>query len=157
MRATNHHGKLIQKYRESQLGISQEELGRRIGKSRRTIVKLEQQDFIEDIRLRRTLAWTLQIPPQCLDLSESTLIQVPTYYPLAETGRLGEANLGELETFLDNLRMRLDLYYLGSTLAADKNLDAHIQRLTQFAFTTSTSKEKIQYYPYLAITTKSRA
>src|SRR5581483_10648862 len=33
------------------------------------------------------------------------------------------------ETFIENLRMRLDLYYLGSALAADRGLNDHIQKL----------------------------
>ena len=56
MQEASHHGRIIQEYRESKVGITQEELGQRIGRSRRTIVILEQTARISDIKLRRTLA-----------------------------------------------------------------------------------------------------
>lgn len=38
-----------------------------------------------------------------------------------------------LETFNENLRIRLDLYYLGGALGADRKLNVHIEYLTQLA------------------------
>ncbi len=113
MQEAHHHGRLIREYRELRIGITQEELGRRIGKSRRTIITIEQAAFISDTKLRRTLAWALQIPPDLLNLPETTLPNVPIFNPLEELPSPGRKRLNHfvLDTFIENLRMRWDLYY----------------------------------------------
>src|SRR5947209_2458956 len=82
MQEASHHGQVIREYRESRAGITQEELARRIGKSRRTIVALEQSARINDLKLRRTLAWALQVPPQLLGLSEIVLPEATVLTPV---------------------------------------------------------------------------
>lgn len=138
MQETSHHGKTIQKYREL-LGISQEELGRRIGRSRRTVVALEQCTSIHDSKLRRTLVWALQIPPELFGVPENSMPNVPILRPLEEPPNTHGRHLSHavLETFTDNLRMRLNLYYLGSALAADNNLNGYTELLTQLANTSN--------------------
>lgn len=133
MQNTSHHGKIVQEYREQRIGFTQEELARRIGKSRRTIVTLEQLAYIDDTRLRRTLVWALQIPPTLLDLPEKTPLDVPLLYPIYEPEATAYKSLSHaiLETFFDNLHMRLNLYYLSSSLEAEEGLDAHIELLEQ--------------------------
>src|SRR2546426_164616 len=76
MQEASHHGHVIREYRESQAGITQDELARQVGKSRRTIVSIEQSVCIHDLKLRRTLAWVLHIPPELLGLTEIALPQV---------------------------------------------------------------------------------
>lgn len=135
MEEASHHGRIIQAYRESQAGITQQELAQRIGKSRRTIITIEQTARISDPRLRRTLAWALQIPPQLLGLSELILPKAVILHALEPLPVSSSKNLSRVvhETFTENLRMRLDLYYLGSALGADRNLNTHIEQLTQLA------------------------
>lgn len=129
----SHHGRLIREYRETRVGITQVELAHRIGKSRRTVVTIEQMARIDDLKLRRTVAWALQIPPAMLGLSdivlpESAVLTPVAVLPASENKKLSRIVLG---TFNENLRMRLDLYYLGGSVAADKGLNAHIEELTQ--------------------------
>lgn len=133
MQEASHHGQIVRQYRELKAGITQEELARRIGRSRRTVVNIEQLARVGDIRLRRTLAWALQIPPELLGLEEVVLPDVPVLTPVVETPAPTEKNLGRLviETFTDNLRMRFDLYYLGHTLASGIGLNEHIGELMQ--------------------------
>lgn len=136
MQEASHHGKILREYRELHVGISQEELARRIGKSRRTIITLEQSVRINDPTLRRTLAWALQIPPALLGLSDTTLPEVASLSPLASDLPVpGSKRLSRFvfDTFHENLRMRWDLYYLGSATAADRDLNKHIGMLTQLA------------------------
>ncbi len=133
MQEVSHHGHIIREYRELKVGITQEALARRIGKSRRTIVTLEQTAHICDLKVRRTLAWALQIPSALLGLEEAVLPEAAVLTSVeapqvAETKKLSRF---VLETFTDNLRMRLDLYYLGSAVAADKGLTRHIEELKQ--------------------------
>ena len=73
MQEASHHGQIIRQYREQRSGMTQEELGRRIGKSRRTVVSIEQTSRITDVKLRRTLALALEIPPQLLGVQELSL------------------------------------------------------------------------------------
>jgi DNA-binding XRE family transcriptional regulator len=135
MQESSHHGQLVKEYRESKAGITQEELGRLIGKSRRTIITIEQTACISDIKLRRTLAWALQIPPQLLGLPELILPESMRLHPLELPSASRGKNLSRmvLETFNENLRIRLDLYYLGGALGADRKLNAHIDYLTKLA------------------------
>src|SRR5260370_40085668 len=116
MQESSHHGQLVKEYRESKAGITQEELGRLIGKSRRTIITIEQTACISDIRLRRTLAWVLQIPPHLLGLRELVFPESVRLHPLEPPPTSVSKNLSRVlfETFDEYLRMRLDLYYLGS-------------------------------------------
>jgi DNA-binding XRE family transcriptional regulator len=130
MQEASHHGQVIREYRESRAGITQEELARRIGKSRRTVVSLEQTARIADLKLRRTLAWALQIPPALLGLSDIVVPEAVVLTPVETTSEGRNLSRMVLETFTENLRMRLDLYYL-SAVSADKNLNAQIQALTQ--------------------------
>ena len=129
----SHHGRLIREYRDTRVGITQEELARRIGKSRRTVVSLEQTARIDDLKLRRTVAWALQIPPAMLGLSDIILPEAAVLTPIEVLPASENKKLSRvvLNTFNDNLRMRLDLYYLGGSVAADKGLNAHIEELTQ--------------------------
>ena len=131
MQEISHHGRIVQEYREFKAGITQDELARRIGKSRRTIVTLEQTAGISDLKTRRTLAWALQIPPQLLGLSDMALPEITVLTPVeAPTASDGKSlHRMVIETFTDNLRMRLDLYYLGSAIAADSGLNSHIGEL----------------------------
>jgi len=133
MQEASHHGHIIREYRESKVGITQDELARRVGKSRRTIVTIEQNARINDIKLRRTLAWSLHIPPELLGLDDIALPEVAVITPIEAVSATDSKNLSRVvfETFVDNLRMRLDLYYLGSALAADGGLNAHIEELKQ--------------------------
>ncbi|GAC1354994.1 MAG: hypothetical protein NVS4B11_24850 [Ktedonobacteraceae bacterium] len=111
MQEALHHGHVVREYRELKAGITQEELASRIGRSRRTVVSLEQGAKISDTKLRRTLAWALQIPPQLLGLPDDALTDAVVLKPLEQTVEIGAKNLSRvvLETFNDNLRMRLDL------------------------------------------------
>ncbi len=133
MQEASHHGQIVRQYRESRVGITQEELAQRVGKSRRTIVSIEQTARIDDLKLRRTLAWALMIPPELLGLAEVVLPDIPVLTPIEEVPHHDAKSLSRvvLETFADNLRMRLDLYYLGSALAADRGLNGHIEELKQ--------------------------
>lgn len=137
MHDAQHQGKIIQTYRSLRQGLSQEELGQRIGRSRRTIVTIEQSAYIHDAKLRRTLAWALHIPHELLDLPENTIVDMPIFHPIEESLVKDARPLGRtfFETFTENLRMRLNLYYLGSAIAADENLNIHIKRLTQMVKT----------------------
>lgn len=137
MHEVPHQGKIIQTYRSQQEGLSQEELGQRIGRSRRTIVTLEQSAYIPDVRLRRTLAWVLHIPHGLLDLQEETVANIPLFHPIEElpTKEAKPLSRAFFETFTENLRMRLNLYYLGSATAADENLNTHLKRLAQIVKT----------------------
>jgi len=130
MQEASHHGRIIQEYRELKAGITQEELARRIGRSRRTIVTIEQSARVTDLKLRRTLAWALQIPPQLLGLTEVVLPEAVVLTPLVTPLDTGSKNLSHmvLDTFTDNLRMRFDLYYL-SSVTADRGLNGHIDDL----------------------------
>ena len=121
MQEVSHHGRIIQEYREFRAGITLEELARRIGKSRRTIVTLEQTARISDVKTRRTLAWALQIPPDLLELSDTVLSEIIVLTPVEAPATSDGKNLHRMviETFSDNLWMRLDLYYLGSAIAAE--------------------------------------
>ena len=110
MQEASHHGKVIREYRESRAGITQEELARRIGKSRRTIITLEQAARISDLKLLRTLAWTLQIPPELLGLSDLVLPETAMLTPVEAHSEGRNLSRLVLETFTENLRMRLDLY-----------------------------------------------
>ncbi len=129
----SHHGQLIKEYRESKAGITQEELARLIGRSRRTIITIEQTARVSDIKLLRTLAWVLHIPPQLLGLPELILPESVRLHPLELPPTSSSKNLSRVffETFEENLRMRLDLYYLGSALGADRDLNAQIEHLTK--------------------------
>src|SRR6266849_1091734 len=133
MQEVSHHGHIIREYRELKAGITQEELARRIGKSRRTIVTLEQTAHISDLKVRRTVAWALQIPSEMLGLLNMVLPETAVLTPVEVVSTSENKKLSRvvLYTFSDNLRMRFDLYYLGSALAADKGLNAHIEELTQ--------------------------
>jgi DNA-binding XRE family transcriptional regulator/tetratricopeptide (TPR) repeat protein len=126
MQEASHHGQTVREYRESRVGITQEELARRIGRSRRTVVALEQSARIADVKLRRTLVWALDIPPHLLGIGELSLprtVLTPVEIPVDVEAK----NLSRvvLETFTENLRMRYDLYYL-SSVAADQGLNKHI-------------------------------
>lgn len=140
MNEARHQGKIVQTYRSLREGLSQEELGQRIGRSRRTIVTIEQSAYIPDVRLRRTLAWALHIPPGLLDLPEETVATMPLFHlfeePLVKEAKLLSRTF--FETFTENLRMRLNLYYLGSATAADENLNTHLKRLAQMVKTCHT-------------------
>lgn len=129
----SHHGRLVREYRETRVGITQVELAHRIGKSRRTVVTLEQMARIDDLKLRRTVAWALQIPPAMLGLSDIVLPESAVLTPVEVLAASESKKLSRIviDTFNDNLRMRLDLYYLGGSVAADKGLNAHIEELTQ--------------------------
>src|SRR5215469_11947070 len=133
MQEASHHGQIVRKYRELKAGLTQEELARRIGKSRRTVVHIEQAARIRDLRLSRTLVWALRIPPELLGLEEVVLPDVPVLTSVVEAPAPTEKNLGRvvIETFTDNLRLRLDLYYLGHTLSSGMGLNEHIEELTQ--------------------------
>lgn len=135
MQEALHHGRVVREYRESIAGITQGELASRIGRSRRTVITLEQAARIPDIKLRRTLAWALQIPPQLLGLPSDALANTAVLKPLEQTVDTASKNLSRVvfETFTDNLRMRLDLYYIGSALSSDRGLNAHIDELTRLA------------------------
>lgn len=137
MQEVSHHGQLLKEYRDK-AGITQEELAHLIGRSRRTIITIEQTAHIDDIKLRRTLAWALQIPPELLDLPAITLPKVVLRNPL-EPPPASSKSLSRVvfETFTENLRMRLDLYYLGSALGADRKLYDHIEHLTVLAQNSS--------------------
>jgi DNA-binding XRE family transcriptional regulator len=142
MQEASHHGQRVKEYREK-AGITQEELARLIGKSRRTIITIEQTARINDAKLRRTLAWTLDIPPQLLGLKEIVLPKLVVLHPLEPLPPAGSKNLSQIvfDTLDENLRMRLDLYYLGSALGADRNLNAHMGHLTKLA-QNSSSKDR---------------
>lgn len=131
MQEASHHGQIIREYREGKVGITQAELASRIGRSRRTVVNIEQTARIGDAELRRALFWALQIPPQLLGLMENPAAVLPSFEPAEQSQERGDRGLGRLvfDTFVDNLRMRLDLYYLGSSLAADRGLNVHIREL----------------------------
>ncbi len=139
MQEPSHHGKTVQEYRELRLGLSQEELAQRIGKSRRTIVAIEQSAYINSPKLRRTLAWALQIPSELLDISNPPSVDIAIFYPLEDIPAPHSASLKPeiFETFTENLRMRFDVYYHAGALAADRNLNAHIERLKQMLPETS--------------------
>src|SRR2546421_23618 len=109
MQEALHHGKIIREYRE-QAGLTQDELARRIGKSRRTLITIEQNACVNDTKLRRTLAWALHIPPQLLDLPETTLAETAILYPLKDLPTSSSKPLSRenYETYTENLRMRLD-------------------------------------------------
>jgi len=138
MQEASHHGQVIKEYRDK-AGITQEELASLIGRSRRTIISIEQIARISDMKMRRTLAWALQIPPQLLGLPEITLPKSVIRHPLEPPPVSGSKNLSRVvfETFDENLRMRLDLYYLGSALGADRKLNDHIEHLTKLAQNSS--------------------
>jgi DNA-binding XRE family transcriptional regulator len=131
MQEASHYGHVVREYRESRAGITQAELARRVGKSRRTVVYIEQTARIDDLKLRRTLVRALKIPPELLGLAELVLPEVPVLTPVVEVAAPTGKHLSRMvfETFTDNLRMRLDLYYLGHTLSADVGLNAHIGEL----------------------------
>jgi DNA-binding XRE family transcriptional regulator len=131
MQEVSHHGHLIKAYRE-QAGLTQEELASLIGRSRRTMITLEQVARIGDVKVRRTLAWALQIPHELLGLSALVLPPSAVRSPLESPPVSGGKNLSRVvfETLRDNVRMRLDLYYLGSALGADRKLNDHIEHLT---------------------------
>jgi transcriptional regulator with XRE-family HTH domain len=130
MQEASHHGRVIHEYRELRAGLTQEELARRIGRSRRTVITLEQSMRIVDVKLRRTLALALAIPPQLLGIQEHSLpgaaVLTPVEVPVDVEAR--SLNRMVLETFTENLRMRFDLYYL-SSVRADQGLNAHIEDL----------------------------
>ncbi len=130
MQEATHHGKVVREYRE-RLGLTQNELARRIGRSRRTIITLEQVARINDHKLRRTLALQLRIPLQLLEVGEIALPEAVTLTPVEEAPPEAARNLSRMifQTFTDNLRMRIDLYYVGGSIAADKGLNAHIDEL----------------------------
>lgn len=130
MQEASHHGQVIREYRESRAGMTQEELARRIGKSRRTVITFEQTACISDLKLRRTLAWALQIPPELLGLSNLVLPETAMLTPVEAPSEGRNLSRLVLETFSENLRMRLDLYY-GSAVTADRGLNSHIQKLKQ--------------------------
>jgi transcriptional regulator with XRE-family HTH domain len=118
-----HQGQVIQAYRRLR-GLTQEELARRLGRSRRTIVSLEQQRTIPNIRLRRALALVLTVPPQLLDLNEQPLAAwsvAPSLSPLPTTPGLP---LGEMEMrmLLDQVRLRFDVYYFTNARYAAEGL-----------------------------------
>jgi transcriptional regulator with XRE-family HTH domain len=131
MQEVSHHGHLIKAYRE-QAGLTQEEFASLIGRSRRTIITLEQVARIRDVKVLRTLAWALQIPHELLGLSALVLPPSALRSPLEQPPVSGGKNLSRVvfETLRENLRMRLDLYYLGSALGADQKLNDHIDHLT---------------------------
>ncbi len=139
MQEASHHGHVIREYRESKAGITQDELARQVGKSRRTVVSIEQSARIHDLKLRRTLAWVLHIPPELLGLEDISLPQVAVITAVETVPVADSKNLSRIvfETFADNVRMRLDLYYLGSSLAADRGLNVHIEELTRLLHKSS--------------------
>jgi DNA-binding XRE family transcriptional regulator len=134
MQEVSHHGHLIKAYRE-QAGLTQEELASLIGRSRRTIITLEQGARIQDVKVRRTLAWALQIPHELLGLPALVLPPSTLRSPLQPPPETQGKHLSRVvfETLGENLRMRLDLYYLGSALGADQKLNDHIEHLTSLA------------------------
>ena len=139
MQEASHHGRLIKECREK-AGITQEELAHLIGRSRRSIITIEQTARIGDTKLLRTLVWALHIPPQLLGISEISLPNLAVIrHPLEPLPASANKNLSRVvfEAFEENLRMRLDLYYLGSALGADRNLNAHIEHLTKLAQNSS--------------------
>jgi len=144
MQEVSHHGQLIKEYRDK-AGITQVELASLVGRSRRTIITIEQVARISDMKLRRTLAWALQIPSQLLGLSEITLPKLVIRNPLEPPPASGSKNLSRVvfETFVENLRMRLDLYYLGSALGADMKLNDHIEHLTRLAQNSSLKDRRL--------------
>ncbi len=109
------------------------------GQANGTIITIEQTARISDIKLLRTLAWALQIPPQLLGLPELILPESIRLHPLDLPPSSSSKNLSRVffETFDENLRMRLDLYYLGSALDAERNLHAHIEHLTKLVQNSS--------------------
>ena len=82
MQEASHHGHVIREYRESKAGITQDELARQVGKSRRTIVSIEQSACINDLKLRRTLAGCRReqraVRPVVMRLSASFMVQART-------------------------------------------------------------------------------
>src|SRR5690348_2622288 len=110
MQEVSHHGRLVKTYRE-QAGLTQEELASLIGRSRRTIITLEQGACIHDVKVRRTMAWALQIPHELLGIPALVLPPSALRSPLQPTHETGEKRLHRVvfETLRDNLRMRLDL------------------------------------------------
>jgi DNA-binding XRE family transcriptional regulator len=118
-----HHGEVIQAYRRLR-GLTQEELAQRIGRSRRTIVSLEQQHSIPNIRLRRALALVLSIPPHLLDLTEQSLAAWSFAPPPSSPSTTAGLPLGEMEmrTLLDHVRLRFDLYYFTNARYAAEGL-----------------------------------
>src|SRR6266496_263021 len=144
MQESSHHGRIIREYREAKAGITQEELAQKVGKSRRTIITLEQSAYITDTKLRRTLAWVLQIPPQLLGLTETSMPETVVLNPLEPLPTANSKKLNHivLDTLVENIRMRLDLYYLGGALGADRNLNSHIDHLTQLAQKSGSSKDR---------------
>lgn len=134
MHEVSHHGHLIKTYRE-QAGFTQEELARLIGRSRRTMITFEQSARIDDVKVRRTLAWALQIPHEMLSLPALVLPPSALRSPLQSPPETQGKHLSRVvfETLRENLRMRLDLYYLGSALGADQKLNDHIEHLTDLA------------------------
>src|ERR1700730_13168647 len=95
MQEASHHGHVIREYRESKAGITQDELASRVGKSRRTIVTIEQSACISDLKLRRTLAWALQIPTELLGLADIALPEVVVVTPV-ETVPADSKNLSRM-------------------------------------------------------------
>ena len=134
MQEVSHHGHLIKAYRE-QAGLTQEELAHLIGRSRRTIITLEQGARIRDVKVRRTLAWALRIPHELLGLPVLVLPPSALRSTLQQSPEIKGKHLSRVvfETLRENLRMRLDLYYLGSALGADQKLNEHIEHLTSLA------------------------
>jgi DNA-binding XRE family transcriptional regulator/tetratricopeptide (TPR) repeat protein len=144
MQEVLHHGRVIREYR-GRLGLTQDELAQRIGRSRRTIITLEQGAQINDPKLRRTLALQLHIPMQLLGLSEIVLPEAVTLTPVEESPLEVARHLSRMvsETFTDNLRMRLDLYYIGSALSADRGLNAHLDELTRLISRSSARDRRL--------------
>ncbi len=147
MQEASHHGQVIREYRELRMGITQEELARRVGRSRRTIVAIEQSARIGDPKLRRALAWALEIPPELFGLSVTAVPGVAILNPLGilpDDQALEEKGLNSVvfETFAENLRMRFDLYYMGSSLAADRGLNDHIGKLEKLLRKTGSKGRK---------------
>lgn len=133
MQEVSHHGRVVREYRELRAGITQEELARRVGRSRRTIVTIEQSARIPDVKLRRTLALALEIPPHLLGVQELSLAGSVVLTPVDVSFDAASKSLSRMvvDTFTSNLRMRFDLYYMGSALGADRGLNTHIEDLSR--------------------------
>src|SRR6266702_8075711 len=105
MQEASHHGHVIREHRDK-IGITQDELAKRVGRSRRTVVELEKSARIGDAKLRRALTWALEISPQLLGLSEVAVSGVAVISIIdASVGQPSEElrlNHAVFETFVDN-------------------------------------------------------
>lgn len=140
----SHHGRVIREYREARVGMTQEELARRIGRSRRTIVTLEQSARVSDVKLRRTLALALNIPLHLLGLEDRAAAEATVLAPLvAPAASSKHLSRMVLETFAGNLRMRFAVYYTGSARRAGEGLRAHIVDLSRLLEKRTTADRRM--------------